>query len=158
MIVVTIEMSPQHDIIGSNDGRGPSQPDERTRNILDTTQALEALASRLVKALVNVRGEGTPSGSKGCSFEEFYEHHFPMFKGNLNSREARVWLMRLEELLRVMDCNKEQRVKYAAYKFSGEVRRWWYAKRNSLVVELGSEKAIKWIRLKKSFIGNTCGA
>jgi hypothetical protein len=47
-----------------------------------------------------------------------------MFKGNLNSVEARVWLMRLEELLRVMDCTEEQIVKYAAYKFSGEARQW----------------------------------
>jgi hypothetical protein len=37
------------DIIGSNDGRRPSQPDERTRNVLDATQALEAVASRLVR-------------------------------------------------------------------------------------------------------------
>ena len=54
MIVVTVEMSPQHDIIGSNDGRGPSQPNERTRNVLDATQALEAVASHFVKALVNI--------------------------------------------------------------------------------------------------------
>jgi hypothetical protein len=92
------------------------------RTVLEATQALEAMTSHLVKALVNVRGEGIPSGSKGCSFKEFYEHHFPMFKGNLNSREAKEWLMSLEELLRVMDCTKEQRVKYAAYKFSGEAR------------------------------------
>jgi hypothetical protein len=92
------------------------------RNVLDTTQALEAMASRLVEALVNVQGKRTPSGGKGCSFKEFYEHPFPLFKGNLNSREARDWLMNLEELLRVMDCTEEQRVKYAAYKFSGEAR------------------------------------
>jgi hypothetical protein len=91
MIVVTIEMSPrpQHDVIRSDDGRRPSQPDEKTKNILDTTQALEATTSRLMEALVNVRGVPTPSGGKCCSFKEFYEHHFPMFKGNLNSREAR---------------------------------------------------------------------
>jgi hypothetical protein len=89
---------------------------------LDVTQALEAVTSHLVEALVNVRGKGTPSGSKGCSFKEFYEHHFPMFKGNLNSGKVREWLMSLEELLRVMDCTKKQRVKYAAYKFSGEAR------------------------------------
>jgi hypothetical protein len=99
MIVVTAEMSPRHNVIRSNDGRRPSQPDERTRNILDATQALEAVASHLVEALVNVRGEGTPSGSKGYSFKEFYEHPFPMFKGNLNSGEAREWLTSLEELL-----------------------------------------------------------
>jgi hypothetical protein len=54
MIVVTAEMSPRHDVIGSNDGRRPSQPNERTRNVLDATQALEAMASLLVEALVNV--------------------------------------------------------------------------------------------------------
>jgi hypothetical protein len=49
-----------------------------------------------------------------------------MFKGNLNSGEEREWLTSLEELLRVMDYTEEQRVKYAAYKFFGEARRWWY--------------------------------
>ena len=92
MIVVTVEMSPrpQHYIIRGSDGRRPSQPDERTRNILDATKALEAVASRLVKALVNIRGVPTPSGSKNCSFKEFYKFPFPMFKGNLNSGEVRV--------------------------------------------------------------------
>ena len=89
---------------------------------MDATQALEAVASCLVEALVNIRGEGTPSGRKGCSFKEFYEHPFLMFKGNLNSGEAREWLTNLEELLQVMDCTEEQRVKYAAYKFSGEAK------------------------------------
>jgi pyruvate dehydrogenase complex dehydrogenase (E1) component len=46
-----------------------------------------------------------------------------MFKENLNSEEAREWLMSLEELLQVMDSTKEQRVKYTAYKFSREARR-----------------------------------
>jgi hypothetical protein len=45
-----------------------------------------------------------------------------MFKGNLNSGEAREWLTSLEELLRVMNCIEEQRVKYTTYKFSGEAR------------------------------------
>jgi hypothetical protein len=91
MIVVTTEVSPQsrHDVIGRNDGRGPSQPDGKLRNVLDATQALKTVASRLVEALVNVRGERTPSGRKGCSFKELYEHHFPMFKGNLNFEEVR---------------------------------------------------------------------
>ena len=74
-----------------------------------------------------------------------------MFKGNLNFGEARVWLTRLGELLLVMDCTEEQRITYAAYKFFGEARRWWYAKRNSLVMELGSEEAILWTRFKKEF-------
>ena len=54
MIIVTAEMSPRHNVIGSSDGRGPSQPDERMRNVLNATQALEAVASCLVEALVNL--------------------------------------------------------------------------------------------------------
>jgi hypothetical protein len=94
MIIVTIEMSPRqrHDVIGSNDGRRPSQPNEKIRNVLDVTQALEAMASCLVKALVNIRGEGTPSGGKGCFSKEFYKHPFLMVKGNLDSGEVREWL------------------------------------------------------------------
>ena len=92
MIIVTAEMSPRHDVIGSNDGKGPSQPDEKMRNVLDATQALEVGASRLVEALVNVRG-------KGCSFKKFYKHPFPMLKGNLDSGKVRDWLRNLEELL-----------------------------------------------------------
>ena len=90
MIIVIAKMSPKHNVIESNDGRGLSQPDERTRNVLNATQVLEAVASSLMEALVNVRGEWTPSLSKGCSCKEFYKHPFLMFKGNLNFREARV--------------------------------------------------------------------
>jgi hypothetical protein len=72
-------------------------------------------------------------------------------RGNLNSGEVREWLTSLEELLQVMNCTEEQRVMYAAYKFSRKARRWWYAKRNSLVMELGSKEAISWTRFKKEF-------
>ena len=80
---------------------------KKMRNVLDATQALEAMASHLVEALVNIRGEWTTNGGKGCSFKEFYEHLFPMFKGNLNYGEAMDWVTNLEELLRVMDCTEE---------------------------------------------------
>jgi hypothetical protein len=74
-----------------------------------------------------------------------------MFKGNLDSGKAREWLTNLEKLLQVMDSTKEQRVKYAAYKFSRKARQWWYTKRNLLVMELGSEEAITWPRFKEEF-------
>jgi hypothetical protein len=50
-----------------------------------------------------------------------------------------------------MDCIEEQRVKDSAYKFSGEARQWWYATRNLLVMELGSDEAIIWTRFKEEF-------
>ena len=50
-----------------------------------------------------------------------------------------------------MDCTEEQRIKYTAYKFSREARRWWYGKRNSLVMELGSKEDITWTQFKEEF-------
>jgi len=90
-------------------------------------------------------------GTHHCSFKEFDEHPFPILKGNLNLEGAKNWLMNLEELLQAMDCTEEQRVKYAAYKFSGKVRRWWYDRRDLLVMELGSKEAITWTRFKEDF-------
>jgi len=86
-IVVNVEMStqPRQDDIG----KGPSQPNERTENVLDTTQALEKVTSLHVEALFNFRGELTPSGKKGCSFKKFDEHPFLVFKGNLNPKGAK---------------------------------------------------------------------
>ena len=105
------------------------------------------MASHLVEALVNIQGVPTPSGGRVILSRSFMRILFPMFKGNLSSREARVWRTRLEELLQVMDCTEEQRVKYVTYKFSEEARRWWYTKRNSLVMELRSEEAIIWMQV-----------
>jgi hypothetical protein len=67
--------------MGSDYGKGPSQPDEKARNVLDAIQALEKVASFLVDALVNVRREGNPCGRKGCSFKEFDEHPFQCLMG-----------------------------------------------------------------------------
>jgi hypothetical protein len=53
------------------------------------TQALETVASLLAEALVNIRGEGTPSGMKGYSFKEFDEHPFTVFSGDLNFKEVK---------------------------------------------------------------------
>jgi len=91
-----MSMQPRRDDVGSKYGEGPSQSDGRTRNVLDATNAVEKMASLLLKALVNIQGERTPSGKKGCSFKEFDEHHFPLFKGHLNPKGAKNWLMNLE--------------------------------------------------------------
>jgi hypothetical protein len=45
MIVVTTEKSPRHDVIGSNDGKRPSQPDESvTPPKLASANSVESLA------------------------------------------------------------------------------------------------------------------
>jgi hypothetical protein len=59
MIVVTLEMSmqPRQDDMGNKYDKEPSQPDERTRIVLDTTQSFETVANLQVEALINIRVE-----------------------------------------------------------------------------------------------------
>lgn len=89
---------------------------------MEATQAIETVAIFLVVALVNIRGEGTSSGRRGCHFKEFDEHPFPMFDGNLSPTRVKNWLMDLKELFRAMDCIEKQRIMYTAYKFHEEAR------------------------------------
>jgi hypothetical protein len=57
----------------------------------------------------------------------------------------------MEELLNLTGCTEGQKVMYTAYKLLGEAKRWWGAKRNLLVMELGDESAITWTQFKKEF-------
>jgi hypothetical protein len=42
-------------------------------------------------------------------------------------------------------------VAYAAYKLTGEAKRWWHDKKVVLVVDLGSKTAISWEVFKYEF-------
>jgi hypothetical protein len=61
--------------------------------------SLMKVASLLMETLVNIRGEETPSRKKGCSFKEFDEHPFPVFRRNMNSQGSKKWFMDMVELL-----------------------------------------------------------
>jgi hypothetical protein len=43
--------------MGNKYDKEPSQPDERTRIVLDTTQSFETVANLQVEALINIRVE-----------------------------------------------------------------------------------------------------
>jgi hypothetical protein len=45
----------------------------------------------------------------------------------------------------------EQKVIYAAYKLSGEAKRWWQARKMLLMMELGADQSISWATFKEEF-------
>jgi hypothetical protein len=57
----------------------------------------------------------------------------------------------VEELLATLGCTNEQKVAYAAYKLTGEAKRWWQDKKVVFVTDLGSETAISWEVFKHEF-------
>jgi hypothetical protein len=57
----------------------------------------------------------------------------------------------VEELLATLGCTNEQKVAYAAYKLTGEAKRWWQDKKVVLVADLGSKTVISWEVFKHEF-------
>ncbi|XP_040988929.1 uncharacterized protein LOC121236544 [Juglans microcarpa x Juglans regia] len=61
----------------------------------------------------------------GCTFEQFNRTHPPTFDGRGNANAAEYWIQDIEEIFGVLDCTDQQKVKFAAFKLSGEAKRWW---------------------------------
>ena len=76
MTVVTVAMPPlpRYNDLERNDGKGSSEPNEKTRNVLDATLSIENCGKSSSGGFGQRAGDGIPSGNKGCSFKEFDEH------------------------------------------------------------------------------------
>jgi hypothetical protein len=83
--------------------------------------------------------------------KDFCSHHSESFDGKGDHTSAENWLNDVEELLATLGCTNEQKVAYAAYKLTGEAKRWWQDKKVVLVADLGSETAISWEVFKHEF-------
>jgi hypothetical protein len=108
---------------------------------LPGSQVMDAIG-QLVSALDQDRVARQPTERIGCSLKHFYSHHSESFDGRGDDIHAENWLNDMEELLATVGCTNEQKVAYAAYKLTGEVKRWWQDKKVVLVAYLGSEIAI----------------
>ncbi|XP_057972622.1 uncharacterized protein LOC131160757 [Malania oleifera] len=71
------------------------------------------------------REQDQPVVDRGCTFQQFTQANLSVFAGGPNPIVVEDWVQEIEKLLRVLECTKEQNVKYATYKLVGEVKRWW---------------------------------
>lgn len=49
--------------------------------------------------------------------------------------EARAWVIHLEEIFQVIDCNEEHKVTLATFMLRGEAKHWWWAVKETLPLE-----------------------
>ncbi|XP_057951074.1 uncharacterized protein LOC131145915 [Malania oleifera] len=49
----------------------------------------------------------------------------PAFTGGPDPMVAENWVQEIEEIMVVLDCTDKQKVRYAAFKMTGEAKRWW---------------------------------
>jgi hypothetical protein len=117
---------------------------------LHGSQVMEAIG-QLVSAIDRDRVARQPVEGIGCSLKDFCSHHSESFDGKGDHTSAENWLNDVEELLATLGCTNEQKVAYAAYKLTGEGKRWWQDKKVVLVADLGSETTISWEVFKHEF-------
>jgi hypothetical protein len=92
------------------------------------SQVMDAIG-HLVSALDRNKVMRQPAEWTRCSLKDFYSHHSESFDRRGNHIRVENWLNDVEELLATLGCTNEQKVAYAAYKLSGETKRWWQDKK-----------------------------
>ena len=85
----------------------------------------------------------------GCTFEQFNRTHPPTFDGRGNANAAEDWIQDIEEIFGVLECTDQQKVKFAAFKLSGEAKRWWNSEK--VIREAEGIGVIVWAQFKQNF-------
>jgi hypothetical protein len=80
-------------------------------------------SEQLVLALDRDRVARQLAEGTGCSLKDFCSHHLESFDGRGDHIRVENWLNDVEELLATLGCTNEQKVAYATYKLTGEVKR-----------------------------------
>jgi hypothetical protein len=108
--------------------------------IADTTRHLAEAISRIPRP--NERAEPV-----GCSLRDFASYHFRTFEGTEGPNVAEAWLTDIDALYTTLGCTDEQKVQYIILQLTGEVKRWWTARK----VLLGGGTVITWEMFKEEY-------
>ncbi|XP_050280765.1 uncharacterized protein LOC126721748 [Quercus robur] len=61
------------------------------------------------------------------------------------------WLLKMEKLLRALECTDAQKMVYATFSLQGSAERWWSCTEPLLRMELGGNTLITWEKFKEVF-------
>ncbi|XP_023918032.1 uncharacterized protein LOC112029576 [Quercus suber] len=127
---------------------------ERERSVtsdggeIDEVAMADKIYAKIAKAV-----QGGECRKEGCSFGEFHKQNPPNFDGEPNPMVAENWLLKIEKLLRALECTDAQKVVYATFSLQGSTERWWSSTEQLLRMELGGDTPITWEKFKEVFNG-----
>ena len=67
----------------------------------------------------------TKSSNPQRTLEQFQKLNPPIFKGEADPLQAKVWLRQIEKILKVMKCSEDQKVLFSTFMFQKEAEYWW---------------------------------
>ncbi|XP_041009398.1 uncharacterized protein LOC121253450 [Juglans microcarpa x Juglans regia] len=89
------------------------------------------------------------NNERGCMFEQFNRTHLPTIDGRGDSNAAEDWIQDIEEIFNVLECTDQQKVRFAAFKWIGEAKRWWNSEK--AIREADATGVVSWPRFKQNF-------
>ena len=129
---------------------GHRQRQERERSVTPDGGEIDEVADRIYARIARaVQGGERRRGD--CLFAEFRKQNPPTFDGGPDPMAAENWLLKMEKLLRALECTDAQKVLYATYALQGSADRWWSSTEPLLSTELGRGTPITWEKFKEVF-------
>ncbi|XP_075665041.1 uncharacterized protein LOC142634634 [Castanea sativa] len=110
------------------------------------------MADRIYARIARVV-QGGEHRREGCLFGEFTKQNPPTFDEGPDPIAAENWLLKMEKLLRALECTNAQKVMYATFALQGFAERWWSSTEQLLRMELERDTPITWEKFKEFFNG-----
>ena len=120
---------------------GHRQRQEHERSVTPNGVEIDEVVDRSYGRIARVV-QGGERGKDGCSFGEFHKQNPPNFSGEPKPMVAGNWLLKMEKLLRALECTDAQKVVYATFSLQGSVERWWIGTQCLLRIKLGENTPI----------------
>jgi len=81
--------------------------------------------------------------------EDFLRHQPAEFIGKASPDEADAWLRKCEKIFKVMNCEDEQKLLFAAYLLNGDAEYWWAGMQQQME---NSEEPVTWANFRARFL------
>ncbi|XP_057958385.1 uncharacterized protein LOC131151153 [Malania oleifera] len=109
---------------------GIEDSDTSSEEDIDTSKVLWGIVCQVMAEMKKEpKEQNHPLTGQGCSIKEFMRMNPPAFVGGLDPVAAENWVQEIEEIMIVLNCTDEQKVRYAAFKMIGEAKSWWLSTR-----------------------------
>lgn len=79
----------------------------------------DGIYARIARAI-----QGRERSKEGCSFGEFHKPNPLTFNGEPDPMALENWLLKMEKLLRALECTDAKKVVYATFALQGSAERW----------------------------------
>jgi hypothetical protein len=114
--------------------------DERQRMLIENQ-------SKLMQDMMDRNREGRNEGVYGVPLADFLNTRPTLFASAPEPMDAEDWLLDIERKLKTVDCNDEEKIRYATHLLCGPAAAWW----DNVIAIHPLGRVFTWEEFKKKF-------